>query len=856
MNSGNISEEEMKYLIDKYSGENIDKVLATGLLSHPFASAGPRQHMFSTHYSQHVMIQDPETPRNFTGYEKQFGKYLNSFEKAKKNYDIIGKVIRHSSFPEMMYTLILRERGTNNYDIVKVSHYEKLSDQHGYLRPFTYVDKKGVGSVISKDDVIYKSNSLDAMGNYRYGKNAKVAYMFIHEVKEDSIVVSEEFADSVKFNLVTKTELDIQKNDVLLNIYGNLQEYKSIPSVGEYVNSKGILLAVRQMEKKNISADFTDMALTNLYYTDNKFGAHGQVVDIDIKVNDIEELQKDPHREQLYNLYMDQLRYYQELVNIMQPIANDQNNHITDRFTQCLFTARTNISPDIKYSSNTGNFEFAHITIYTADTQSLRTAMKLTNRCGAKAVIGKIWPKENMPVDENGTRADLICSAAGLVGRTNPDQLFEQLINFISDEVLRRMKKCKTTEESAQMLIKYLKDMSPEWGEYTEGFYKSRTKQEKEEFLNNLYNSKLGIMMYNPPAHNSIGWEKLKKITKDYKIKVSKVKMCRSYKVSKEIADMYDTTENIENVKNFMNNFVFDSSTKVLKKKDKNGKVIKETITEIAEFGLDKLFEKNPLKLSKKEYEENKWTDNYIWSENETGIQSLVDDHKPEEMTDYVKNIQALESLWNREEFLESQIKESTFDTTKSRVFRKDETTLVREFTSRYPVIIADVYMMLLKQMPDAAFSARSLGTVTPLGLPNKSIKRAEIGKPYGDTCNQIGDMENTDLKNLVDPEKVARFFAVQSTNPALRSEMARQLLFEDPRHLHDIPINDDEITDTIPAKEFAQYLSAIGLEIADIENEDPYEFLDGIKYRSLPELMKKVGVTPENNPFSKVAAK
>ena len=856
MNSGNISEEEMKYLIDKYSGENIDKVLATGLLSHPFASAGPRQHMFSTHYSQHVMIQDPETPRNFTGYEKQFGKYLNSFEKAKKNYDIIGKVIRHSSFPEMMYTLILRERGTNNYDIVKVSHYEKLSDQHGYLRPFTYVDKKGVGSVISKDDVIYKSNSLDAMGNYRYGKNAKVAYMFIHEVKEDSIVVSEEFADSVKFNLVTKTELDIQKNDVLLNIYGNLQEYKSIPSVGEYVNPKGILLAVRQMEKKNISADFTDMALTNLYYTDNKFGAHGQVVDIDIKVNDIEELQKDPHREQLYNLYMDQLRYYQELVNIMQPIANDQNNHITDRFTQCLFTARTNISPDIKYSSNTGNFEFAHITIYTADTQSLRTAMKLTNRCGAKAVIGKIWPKENMPVDENGTRADVICSAAGLIGRTNPDQLFEQLINFISDEILRRMKKCKTTEESAQMLIKYLKDMSPEWGEYTEGFYKSRTKQEKEEFLNNLYNSKLGIMMYNPPAHNSIGWEKLKKITKDYKIKVGKVKMCRSYKVSKEIADMYDTTENIENVKNFMNNFVFDSSTKVLKKKDKNGKVTKEIITEIAEFGLDKLFEKNQLKLSKKDYEENKWTDNYIWSENETGIQSLVDDHKPEEMTDYVKNIQALESLWNREEFLESQIKESTFDTTKSRVFRKDETTLVREFTSRYPVIIADVYMMLLKQMPDAAFSARSLGTVTPLGLPNKSIKRAEIGKPYGDTCNQIGDMENTDLKNLVDPEKVARFFAVQSTNPALRSEMARQLLFEDPRHLHDIPINDDEITDTIPAKELAQYLSAIGLEIADIENEDPYEFLDGIKYRSLPELMKKVGVTPENNPFSKVATK
>ena len=31
MTSGAISEEEMKYIIDKYSGENVDKLFSTGL---------------------------------------------------------------------------------------------------------------------------------------------------------------------------------------------------------------------------------------------------------------------------------------------------------------------------------------------------------------------------------------------------------------------------------------------------------------------------------------------------------------------------------------------------------------------------------------------------------------------------------------------------------------------------------------------------------------------------------------------------------------------------------------------------------------------------------------------------------
>lgn len=859
MDSANISEEEMKYLIDKYSGENVNKLFTTGLLTHPFESSGPRLHMFSVHYAQHIMLKNAETPRTFTGWENQFGKYLNSFYKSEKSWEIVAKIIRHQSFPEIQYLLVVREMGTNNYDTIKVSHYEKLSDQHGYLRPFSYMDDKVPGNVISPGEFVYKANSLDEFGNYRYGKNYKVAYLLIPEVKEDAIVMSETAAKNTTFDLITKTELIINKNDILLNIYGDLKNYKSFPFVGEDVSEKGILIATRKMDKKNLSADFTDMALMNIYYTDNKFGAHGKVVDIDITVNDVDELQKDLHRQELFELYNDQFRYNQEIVNVLQPIVNDKRNRTTDRLDNTLFNARNYISPNVKYSCN-NNFEFAHITIYTCETQSLTQAMKTTNRCGGKAVVSHIWPDEMMPVDEYGRRADVIASANGIIGRANIHQVFEQHINFSSDMILEKMKKAPTPEKAIQIQNEYFKYMSPKWGEYNEEIDKRRTKKDREEYLENLYKSKNGLYIYDPPAYGAIGWDLIKNLSKKFKIKQSKVKMCKQYKVSPEIAALYDSKETIKFVKDIMENYTFDSTTHVVKKKEgKKSVLVREKA--FNEYTVDDIErqKKNPLKLPAKDYKENSWTDDYVWSEDEIGMED-IDNASSEnsDLVNYINTIQELEGEFEKDDFILNQIKDkSSFDTSKSKVYRLNEDTIVREFVSKYPIIIGDVYLMILKQLPYAAFSVRSLGSMTPLGLPNKSAKKVEVGKPYGDTANQFSEMDNMDLKNLVDPKKVSRFLAVQSTDPQMRSECAQMLLFDDPTKLHDLPYTDDEIDcDTIPARQLVAYLSAIGLEIGDGDEEDPYSFLDDVQYKNIPDLMKKAGIDDKNNPFLNVKPK
>jgi hypothetical protein len=857
MDSANISEEEMKYLIDKYSGENVNQLFSTGLLTHPYESSGPRLHMFSVHYAQHIMLKNAETPRTFTGWENQFGKYLNSFYKSDKSWEIVAKIVRHQSFPEISYLLVVREMGTNNYDVIKVSHYEKLSDQHGYLRPFSYMDDKIPGNIIRPNEFVYKANSLDEFGNYRYGRNYKVAYLLIPEVKDDAIVMSESAAKNTTFDLITKTELVINKNDILLNIYGDLKNYKSFPFVGEDVSDKGILFATRKMDKKNLSADFTDMALMNIYYTDNKFGAHGKVIDIDIKVNDVEELKKDLHRQELFEIYNDQYRYNQEVVDVLQAIVNDKNNRTTDKLDNTLFNARNYISPNIKYSGNS-NFEFAHITIYTCDTQSLSQAMKTTNRCGGKAVVSNIWPDEMMPVDEYGRRADVIASANGIIGRANIEQMFEQHINFTSDMIEEKMKKAPTAEKAIEIQNNYFKYISPKWGEYNEEIDKTRSHKEREEYLENLYKSKNGLYVYDPPAYGAIGWDIIKTLGKKFKIKPSKVKMCKKYNVSPEIAALYDSKETINFVKDFMENYTFDSSTNVIKKKEGKKSVL-ATKTEFNEYTYEDAVEqkKNPLKLSSADYKNNTWTDDFVWSDSEIGLEDIDNASSDEsDLVKYINTIQELEGEFDKDDLLLNQVK-STFDTTKSKVYRIDDHTIVREFVSKYPVVIGDVYLMILKQLPFAAFSVRSLGSMTPLGLPNKSAKKVEVGRPYGDTANQFSEMDNMDLKNLVDPKKVSRFLAVQSTDPQMRSECAEMLLFADPTRLHDLPYSDDEIDcDTVPARQLVSYLSAIGLEIGDADKEDPYSFLDDVQYKNIPDLMKKVGIDEKNNPFVNIKVK
>ncbi len=83
-----------------------------------------------------------------------------------------------------------------------------------------------------------------------------------------------------------------------------------------------------------------------------------------------------------------------------------------------------------------------------------------------KGVIGKIYPDDWMPVDEDGIRADLWVDMNSPVGRNNPGQLYESGINRISEFARRKIKETfevKGSTPAFEMLMDWYGDVNPNY---------------------------------------------------------------------------------------------------------------------------------------------------------------------------------------------------------------------------------------------------------------------------------------------------------------------------------------------------------------------------------------------------------
>ena len=67
-------------------------------------------------------------------------------------------------------------------------------------------------------------------------------YLASEKTKEDSIVLSEEAAAKLVSPLLKKVTIIVNDNDILLNLYGDDNIYKTFPDIGEYV--KGRIICV------------------------------------------------------------------------------------------------------------------------------------------------------------------------------------------------------------------------------------------------------------------------------------------------------------------------------------------------------------------------------------------------------------------------------------------------------------------------------------------------------------------------------------------------------------------------------------------------------------------------------------
>jgi DNA-directed RNA polymerase subunit beta len=78
---------------------------------------------------------------------------------------------------------------------------------------------------------------------------------------------------------------------------------------------------------------------------------------------------------------------------------------------------------------------YQKIKVWVAQLRSLKVGDKLAGRHGNKGVIAKILPREDMPMQEDGTPVDIVLNPLGIISRMNLGQVFEVHISMAAQKM-------------------------------------------------------------------------------------------------------------------------------------------------------------------------------------------------------------------------------------------------------------------------------------------------------------------------------------------------------------------------------------------------------------------------------------
>lgn len=777
------TEKDLEYANSKFpKGEEYKIQLAGNLTLAEFVS-GNRSQMWSTQIEQHVPLISPEVQNMATSFEKAYGKYCDSYAVAPADFKVIAVIPKFLNISRFNYIYVVQNMLTKVFDVIEVKHYACLSEDRGYLRPYTKGDSFKAGDIIKKGTTIYRSNSHDEYGNYRYGVNPKCVYISLPEVEEDGIAIRAGYREKFSFYDMRETPIALNRNQVLLNLYGD-NEYKVIPDIGEEVKD-GILCAKRSINYANIAAECTDNMLKTILSTDEVVKGGGIVGDIDIWINDVEEFENAGNKSQIYKYYCACKEYYTKVINVLEPIVNSRDNvQYTHKLRWHYENARDYIDNKAIYMNNNNSIEFAYIKIFTYEKKYATDGYKVTDRFGSKGVITYVCPDEYMPRDEYGNVADLILSPPGTIARANPGQEYEEEYNFIANEVGKKITALPNLADKERLLVDFITTVNGNEGIVLKDFLNKATVEEKINCFNDI--AEYGMNLVKEPFDGTISPENLEMLYKKYKVAPTHVLICREFKDTMTALPLV----NVLKAKISADGRFVDTGDYV--------DVNKRQIVTNENKGI------TPFDVKK--------GDKYVEA---NGGKAII--------PDFVGGFDSVDLFNYRTEnhLNDIEVLKNNEPGTCIKAWINEKGRLVRQYKSIDKLVIGKKYYILLKQMPDEKFSARSVGSTSQVGIPNKTGKQTKLTSPYAKNAIRLCEMDNDVNFCRIDPEIENRFMATHSVNPELCEALGEMLLTEDPFKAHDLPIKNEDIKDNVPALLVHSALYSIGREVGDIYEDE-----------------------------------
>lgn len=505
-----------KPMMDEFNRryDHSDEFLSNELLTLPNMISSSRGNMYCQQQPQALMLINSDSPRMYTGYEHEVGKYSRSYYKSDRTWKIVHKISRYSQHPNLEYYIVVVDQN-GMYDVISRKAGERLTESYGFMYNNEVIDSKTPGQMIQNGEILSKSTAFDENMNYKYGKNARVMYMSCTNVTEDAQWAAEEFCNSLEYTVFPVVEASLNSNEVPLNLYGNDKVYKICPDIGEDIRLN-CLMGKRKITNKSIIHSLQDKNLRHVIQDeDDVYYSTGKIIGIEVFCNKKEEdIERTACNAQLMYYYDEQQRFYKEIKQKLGKIITNNPGKVSDRLLHIYHRAEDLTSNKTIVNGNS-KFENMIVIFSVMNIKHAVRGSKISGRFGEKGVIGTITPRAQMPINQFGEPVDMVLSPQGVFGRLNIGQWIEQELTFLADNITRDLKIHNIPYEIGMpKILEFLADVNQSEYETMNQFFYGSNPAGQLAIYNDIMEN--GLYIKQPPFWDNVTFTKLRELYAKY----------------------------------------------------------------------------------------------------------------------------------------------------------------------------------------------------------------------------------------------------------------------------------------------------------------------------------------------------
>ena len=457
--------------MNKLSNEQISKIGLkpefVGITAmNPFANhnSSSRSIMMASHTAQSLTLINGEEKIIQSGLEREFGRH--TFNKVIKNDSRVISIIpryrsslEHNTIGKTVDAVVIFEDlTTNEIDYLELPKNSKFHTYFGFEYNW---NNEVIGNLTHNDTIpagtiLASSPAVDENNGYKYGINFNVCMMSINETAEDGVIISETAAKKLGINLYERRTVEFGSDSMLLNLYGDKDNYKPFPDIGENIHETGAIVAIRKFEddlspallSKNDILEFDPLFDMATYVR----GGKGEVTDIKVYHTPKNKKEVLSNTDALVSKYTNGLiQYHKDILDVYDNIVQEHKDryHNTDvkvspRMTRLIVDSMALTDSD---SNNANNIKKVYrndqMDIYRIEftikyfIENAKVGYKISDSSGGKSIVCEIRKDEDMPRDKNGVYADIISDPGGTIGRMNIGRLYEGYLCKASREAKR-----------------------------------------------------------------------------------------------------------------------------------------------------------------------------------------------------------------------------------------------------------------------------------------------------------------------------------------------------------------------------------------------------------------------------------